>query len=77
MSAIKNHFHEELLTRQAAPSPQYDALADAWLSTCNTLSSLQDALKTAAPLEGLVLLDLIAAAADLRRKVEQFTEASK
>jgi hypothetical protein len=41
------------------------------------VSDLQDALKTASPLEGLVLLDLIAAAADLRRKVEQFTEASK
>ena len=38
---------------------------------------LQCALKTASPLEGLVILDLIAAAADLRRRVEQFAEDTK
>lgn len=41
------------------------------------VKDLQEALKTASPLEGLVILDLIAAAADLRRRVEQFTEALK
>jgi len=52
--------------------PIYKACASAELLD----SDLQEALKTASPLEGLVILDLIAAAADLRRKVGQFTEAS-
>ncbi len=41
------------------------------------VKDLHEALKTASPLEGLVILDLIAAAADLRRRVEQFTEATQ
>ncbi len=53
--------------------PIYKACASAELLD----SDLQEALKTASPLEGLVILDLIAAAADLRRRVEQFAEVTK
>jgi hypothetical protein len=49
----------------------------AWASAEFLVKDLQEALKTASPLEGLVILDLIAAAADLRRRVEQFTEATQ
>ena len=41
------------------------------------VKDLHEALKTASPLEVLVLLDLIAAAADLRRRIEQFAEVTK
>jgi len=38
---------------------------------------LREALKTASALEGIVLLDLLTEAAELRRKVDQFAEATK